>query len=145
MFNFKTTNKPIKVFGAHLSYSVIEYIKENFYSKIDKMKTELNLWLSRDLTIYGKSLIVKTLGISQLVYVSSMLTVPKTVIRTVQENLFAFLWNNKKDKIKRLVMFQPQLEGEINFVNFNKVVKSLRLAWIGRFFSETNDRWKANT
>ena len=89
------------------------------------MKTKLNLWFSRDLRIYGKSLIVKTLGISvrmQLVYVSSMLTVPKTVIRTVQETLFAFIWNNKKDKIKRLVMFQPQLEGGINFVNFNKVV-----------------------
>ena len=40
-------------------------------------------------------------------------------------------------------MFQPQLEGGINFVNFNKVVKSLSLAWIGRFLSETNDRWKA--
>ena len=72
IFNFKTTNKPINVLGAHLSYNVIEYIKENFYLKIDKMKTKLNLWLSRDLTIYGKSLIVKTLGISQLVYVSSM-------------------------------------------------------------------------
>ena len=91
------------------------------------MKTKLNLWLSRDRTIYEKSLIVKTLRISQLVYVSSMLTVPKTVIRTVQETLFAFIWNNKKDKIKRLVMFQPQLEGGINFVNFNKVVKSLYL------------------
>ena len=40
-------------------------------------------------------------------------------------------------------MFQPQLEGGINFVHFNKVVKSFSLAWIGRFLSETNDRWKA--
>ena len=40
-------------------------------------------------------------------------------------------------------MFQPQLEGGINVVNFNKVVKSLRLSWIGRLLSETNDRWKA--
>ena len=54
IFNFKTTNKPIKVLEAHLSYNVIECIKENIYSKIDKMKTKLNLWLSRDLTIYGK-------------------------------------------------------------------------------------------
>ena len=113
IFNFKTTNKPIKVLGAHLSHNVTECIKKNFYSKIDKTKTKLNLWLSRDLTIYGKSLIVKTLGISQLVYVSSMLTVPKTVIRTVQETLFAFLWNNKKDKIKRLAMFQP---GSVDFL-----------------------------
>jgi len=89
-----------------------------FYDKINKMETKLNLWLSRDLTIYAKSL-----GISQLVYAASMLTVLESVIKTVQENLFAFLWKNRKDKIKRMVMYQPVAEGGINFVNFYMVVK----------------------
>ena len=60
------------------------------------MKTKLNLWLSRDLTIYGKSLLAKALGISQLVYAASMLTVPESVVKVVQENLFAFLWKNRE-------------------------------------------------
>lgn len=37
------------------------------------------------------SLLAKALGISQLVYAASMLTVPGSVVKTVQENLFAFL------------------------------------------------------
>ena len=45
--------------------------------------------------IYGKSLLVKALGISQLVYAASMLTVPELVVKTDQENLLAFLWKRK--------------------------------------------------
>ena len=75
-------------------------IDENFLSRIRKMKTKLNLWLSRDLTLYGKSLLAKTLGVSQLVYAASLLSVPNAVIKIVQTQLFSFLWKNKKDKIK---------------------------------------------
>ena len=142
VLDFKTTKEPIKVLGVHLSYNKSKCTEKNFYDKINKMKTKLNLWLSRDLTIYGKSLLVKALGISQLVYAASMLTVPESVIKTVQENLFAFLWKNRKDKIKRMVMYQPVAEGGINFVNFYMVVKSLCLAWIGRLLGESDDQWK---
>lgn len=107
------------------------------------MKTKLNLWLSRDLTLYGRSLLAKTLGVSQLIYAVSMLSVPTPVIKELQAELFKFLWKNKKDKIKRLVLYQPLVEGGFNFVNFPAVVKSQRLAWISRFLSNSRDSWKA--
>lgn len=91
ILDFKATKEPIKILGVHLSYNTNKCIEENFFAKVNKMKTKLNLWLSRDLTIYGKSLRAKALGVSQLVYAASMLTVPESVIKTVQENLFAFL------------------------------------------------------
>ena len=72
-----------------------------------------------------------------------MLSVPETLIKSVQTQLFSFLWNNKKDKIKRLVMYQPLASGGINFINFATMVKSLRLAWISRILSDTDDLWKA--
>ena len=50
------------------------------------MKVKLNLWLSRDLTVYGKSLLVKTLGMCQLVYAASILSVPNAVIKTSKVN-----------------------------------------------------------
>jgi len=42
------------------------------------------LWLSRDLTLYGRSLLAKSLGVSQLVYIASMLSVPTSIIRDFQ-------------------------------------------------------------
>ena len=68
-----------------------------------------------------------------------MLSVPTPVIKDVQAELFNFLWKNKKDKIKRLVLYQPLAEGGLNFVNFPAVVKSLSLAWISRFLSNSRD------
>ena len=38
-----------------------------FFGKIQKMKTKLNLWQTRDLMLYGKSLLAKKLGASQLI------------------------------------------------------------------------------
>lgn len=143
ILEFKSTKNPIKVLGTFLSYNQNKNIEENFLSRIRKMKTKLHLWLSRDLTLYGTSLLAKTLRVSQLVYAASMLTVPSLVIKNVQTELFSFFWKNKKDKIKRTVMYQPLAEGGLNFVNFFAAVKSLRLAWISRLLSSTTDSWKA--
>ena len=72
-----------------------------------------------------------------------MLTVPEPVIQKTQAELFAFLWRNKKDKLKRLIIYQPVSDGGLNFMNFRTMVKSLRLSWIGRLLDGTNTNCKA--
>ena len=59
ILEFKSTKDPIKVLGSFLSYNQNKNVEENFMKRIRKMKTKLNLWLSRDLTLYGKSLLAK--------------------------------------------------------------------------------------
>ena len=107
------------------------------------MKTKLNFWLSRDLTLYCKSLLAKTLGVSQLVHAASLLSVPSAVIKIVQTELFSVLWKNKKDKIKRAGIYQPVAEGGLSFINFATMVNCLRLAWLSRLLGDTDDSWKA--
>ena len=53
----------------------------------------------------------KSLRLSQLIYTAPMLSVPETVIQQTQCKLFAFLRKNKKDKIKRQVLFRPLSKG----------------------------------
>ena len=50
----------------------------NFFIKMD---TELNIRQTRDLTLFGRTKLVKTLGLSKLVYAASMLRVPAMVIK----------------------------------------------------------------
>ena len=95
------------------------------------MKTKLNLWLTRDLTLYGRT------------YTASMLTVPESVIKNTQAHLSSFLWKSKKDKVRRQVIYQPLSEGGLNFPNFRTMIQSLRLAWLSRLLSGTMDTWKA--
>jgi len=53
------------------------------------------------------------------------------------------LWKNKKDEVKRSVLYQPHSHGGLNFTNFHTVIKSLLLSWLGRFLNCTNESWQA--
>ena len=50
------------------------------------------------MTPFGKVLIIKSLGLSQIVYAA--FNVPNEIKHAVKNALFGFLWNNRKDKIK---------------------------------------------
>ena len=84
------TNEPTKTLGIYISYDRNKNNDQNFFIKIQKMETKLNVWLSQDLTLMARTLLVKVLGISKIVYSASMLCVPEEVIKRVQENLFSF-------------------------------------------------------
>ena len=132
ILNLTSIREPIQIFGTYISYDQQKTNGANFFSRIQKIKTKLNMWQTPDLSLYGRTLLAKTIGVSQLIYTASMLTVPENVIQKTQAELFAFLWRNKKDKIKRKVIYQPLVDGGLNFINFRTMSKSLRLSWIGR-------------
>ena len=115
ILNFTAIREPIKILGTYISYDQQKNNQANFFSRIQKMKTKLNMWQTRDLSLYGRTLLAKTIGVSQLTYTASMLTVPESVIQKTQAELFAFLWRGKKDKIKRKVMYQPLVDVGIKF------------------------------
>ena len=140
---FKCPKDPIRFLGTYLSHDAVGNDKNNFYIKLRKMETKLNIWLSRDLTLFGRTLLAKSLGLSQLIYTASMLSVPEAVIQQTQKKLFAFLWKNKTDKIKRQVLFRPLSKGGLSFPCFRITIKALRLSWISRLLSNTKDHWTA--
>ena len=104
---FQCPKDPIKFLGTYLAHDTAANNNNNFYIKIRKMETKLSTWQSRDLKLFGRIVLAKSLGLSQLIYTTSMLSVPETVIQQTQSKLFAFLWKNKRDKIKRQVLFRP--------------------------------------
>ena len=99
---------PVKILGIHFSYDAKGNNELNFSQKIRKLQTKLDMWSARDLTIFGRAMILKILGLSQLVYSASNLVVPQGTVDSVKTKLFRFLWRNKKDKIKRSGLYQDQ-------------------------------------
>ena len=70
-------------------------------SLIQKLQTKLDLWKARSLTLFGKVLIIKSLGLSQILYAASNVNVPNENIYIPSKMIFGFLWNDKKTKIKK--------------------------------------------
>ena len=140
---FHCPKDPIKFLWTYLSHDAAANNNNNFYIKIRKIETKLDTWRSRDLTLFGKTMIAKSLGLSQLIYTATMLSVPETVIQQTQSKLFAFLWKNKRDKIKRQVLFRPLSKGGLSFPCFRTGIKALRLSWISRLLNNTHVTWTA--
>ena len=59
-----------------------------------------------------------------IVHAASMLSVPRTVIKTVQDRIFKFLWKNKQDKVKRTVIYHPHC-GKITTLELGRQVLKL--------------------
>jgi len=132
-FGLKWTKDPVRALGTFISYNVKENNKKkNRDQKIDHMKAKLDIWRARSLSLLSNCLIVKCLGISQLIYTASMLTIPNTYIPTIKSAIFSFIWNNKQDKIKRDVMYQDYSKGGLRAPNIEILFTSLNLAWISR-------------
>ena len=86
-------------------------------------------------------MILKTLGLSQLVYSVSNLPVPQGIADAVKTKSFKFLWRNKKDKIKRSGLYQGPDRGGIRMTDLNIMFKALKLAWIPRLLASDNGNW----
>ena len=62
------TRECIKILGIYFTYNAILHSKYNFDNTIERFKSTLRHWKLRNLTLYGKVTIVKTLGIPQIRY-----------------------------------------------------------------------------
>ena len=87
------------------------------------MQTKLDMWSLQDLTIFGKAMLIKTSGISQLVYSAFNLDVPQEIVDIVKTKSCKFLWKNKKDKIKRSGLYQDFDNGGIRMIDFEIMLK----------------------
>ena len=65
------------------------------------MDTRLNMRQTRDLTLYSRTMLVKSLSISRIVYAAN--------------SLFKFLWKTEKGKVKIAVVYQPFSHVGVNF------------------------------
>ena len=114
----------------------------NFNLKLRKLQTNLDMWKARDLRLFGRVLIIKSLGLSQLVYSDSNLNVPQEITPIIKTKLFNFLWKNKRDKIKTAGLYQDREKGGIRMTDIEIMIKALRLTWIPRLLIPEIRNWK---
>ena len=80
--------------------------------------------------------------IPKFVYVSSLLPTPKEVIKQLNQLLFKFLWKGV-DNVTRLSAINEYENGGLKMIDFETMVKSLRLTWLKKIFGENDGAWKS--
>ena len=99
MGKLKWVNCSTKILGIYFSYDEKANNELNFNLKLQRLQSNLDIWCSRDLTLFGKVLIIETMGISSLVYFAANIDAPSKVINVIKSQIFRFLWKKKGDKI----------------------------------------------
>ena len=109
------------------------------------MQREINNWLKRDLTPFGKVTVIKTLIVSKIVHILLSLPSPnKATFNKINKMLYEFLWDGKPDKIKRNIAKQKLENGGIAMIDIELFDKALKMTWIRRFLTG-NSKWKILT
>ena len=97
------------------------------------MKTSIKLWSIRKLTALGRITVLKTIIIPKLTYLFISLPNPsKKLLKSINDTLFKFIWQNKPDKIKRDLITQEYQEGGIKLINITNFIAALKATWIRR-------------
>lgn len=132
-FNINWPKEPIKALGVYFSYDDVAAEKNNFEPKIKQLKSILNIWKSRRLTLLGKILLVKTFALSQLIFLASVTSVPGYVIHEVEKIIYDFIWNGGKGMIKRSTLINNIEDGGLKMVDIKSMFKALQIKWVQRF------------
>ena len=122
--DFKWPKKKVKALGVWLSTDPNIIISLNYNEKI---RSILECWKFRRLTLLGKIAVLKSLVASQLVYIFSPLQTNHEAIKEINTIFYKFLWNDKGDKIKRKIMINDYSEGGLKMIYIASFNKSLKL------------------
>lgn len=139
----------VKILGLYFSNKrVASEIEDNWVHRIANIVKILKLWSRRKLSIIGKIHILKTFGLSQLVFVMKSIIIPKHVLDQINTIFYRFLWkqqlNDKKafEKVKRVVMGNEYDRGGLKMLEMNTFQDSILLEWAESYLSPKYGDWK---
>ena len=132
----------MKILGVYVSYDQEIIYQKNFADKIAKAKGTVNLWKGRNLTLLGKTQIVKSFVMSKFLYAASVLEMNHKAVKEIDKLIFEFVWNSKKAKINRALLKKEISKGGLNIPDFESMVKTSRLKWINRIKMGTESPWR---
>jgi len=126
------TQEAVKVFGITFSSNKELAYEANIKERIIKMERQLNIWRQRNVSIEGKILLVKTFGLSQLIYSLKATYLKQEDIKKIEDICYKFIWNIKPDsssargRIRRETLQCKKEDGGLkapNIMVLNKAIK----------------------
>ena len=129
--NLKWTNNPAVLLGINVGTNLEDITKQHFEKLITKIENITKIWLSRQLTLLGRIVIVKMLLASQFIYSFSVLPSPvPEQMKKIDSILFEHLWSNRKHYIEKSIMFNSISEGGLNMIDIYSKNIAIKCKWI---------------
>ena len=135
------TKNSIKTLGVFHGYNIDEHAI--WMEKITKIKNCIQVWKTRDLTLRGKILIIKTFVITQIGFQAEMIPVPQYIIKAIDKIIWEFLWDSKQPLVNKQTMFLDPLSGGLNMVNLLHFIQAKQIKSIYKILTTEHENWNA--
>ena len=113
-----------------------------FSDNLECLKEVLNRWEYRGLSLAGRSLVFKSLPISELIYASTMKCPSKQILDQMNIVHKNCIWDNKKPKIKHSTLIADYSEGGYKDVDIETKISALKFTWVKRLLDSNFHSWK---
>ena len=105
----------IDILGISFSEDLKEKILFNWQNILTKMENHIRKMSTRQLSLYGKSILINTLILTKTTFLSNVFPIPENITQKIHTNIFQYLWQNKTaEPIARKTLFLPKNNGGIN-------------------------------
>ena len=131
----KWTNSMIKCLGIWCGPDIEGAIERNFRDKLKNLKTVLNIWSLRKLSLKGKISVIRSFALPQVLYVTSILHTPDWFIEDVDRLFLDFLWSKKKHHVSKDLIIKEIQEGGLKMPLFSAMVTAIKCTWIKRMLT----------
>ena len=85
-------------------------------TSVPKLEKTLLTWEKRKLQLYGRINIVKTLGLSKLIFNASVLHILDHFMEEINKIIFNSIWDDKPSKIKRTTIIAEKKKADLKCV-----------------------------
>ena len=109
-------------------------------TKLNAVKAIFKKWKKHRLTLYGKNVIIKSLGGSGLSFLFSVLPSPdEYFFKEYDAALTDFLWDSSTTNIKKDTLFKSFENGGINLLDLRSFDMALEIKWIKYIIDEAEN------
>ena len=101
--NIKTIDKACSL-GIWYFDNMRDTIQYNHTTRLEKFSMTLNKWKACNLSLFGKTTILKSVAFPKLTHIIANLETPHWFVEEAQKMIFNFIWDNKPPRIKNNVI-----------------------------------------
>ena len=132
LFDINITNKPTKVIGLWLTKNNEEVIKINIDERLTKLKSLLNMWKQRNLTLKGKITVLRSQALPLILFAGTFLYMSEKTIEEVEKILYDFVWPKGKHHVKKQTLIENIQNGGLKMPDVHSIIKANKLTSIRR-------------
>ena len=132
----KTAVKTLGIFHGH----VIDNDKI-WKDKIQKIKNCLQVWKTRNLTLKGKTLIIKSFIISLIGFEIEARGIPEKYMQEINKLIWDYLWDGKVNLVERKVCCNSRIDGGMGMINLMEFIENKQVKTVYKIIHTKAEAW----